>query len=273
MVAFSPLESANDGFKRKITLTFYDTLVDEVITIENRPVPLEADYSTPLGILLSKIREPDIGLGGMLNPGRYAGRVGISMLEPYREDKIPVVMVHGLLSWPVTWMQMFNDLRGDPDIRKNYQFWFFFYPTGLPIMYSASLLRQDLLEMQATFDPGGTHPAFEEMVVICHSLGGLLSRLMVQDSGTAYYDSVFKVPFEELAIAAEEKETIRKIVFFDTMPSIKRVVFIATPHRGSPLADSFIARLGSGFVSLPSDVTDLGDAIAADKEQQVCEEL
>ena len=36
------------------------------------------------------------------------------MLEPYDPNKMPVVMVHGLWSSPVTWMEMFNDLRSDP---------------------------------------------------------------------------------------------------------------------------------------------------------------
>jgi hypothetical protein len=49
-------------------------------------------------------------------------------VEPFDSSKMPVVMVHGLWSSPITWMEMYNDLRSDPEVRKNYQFWFYLYP-------------------------------------------------------------------------------------------------------------------------------------------------
>ena len=69
------------------------------------------------------------------------------MVEPYDPNKIPVLMVHGLWSSPMTWMEMFNDLLAYPDIRSNYQFWFYLYPTGEPFWYSANQLRSDLIEV------------------------------------------------------------------------------------------------------------------------------
>ena len=66
---------------------------------------------------------------------------------------MPVVMVHGLWSSPITWMEMYNDLRSDPQVRENYQFWFYLYPTGQPFWTSATQMREDLAMMRREVDP------------------------------------------------------------------------------------------------------------------------
>ena len=45
---------------------------------------------------------------------------------------------------PATWVPLINDLRSDKEIRRNYQFWFYSYPSGYPYPYSALILRQEL---------------------------------------------------------------------------------------------------------------------------------
>jgi len=261
ILSFSPEDISGGGYSRKITLTFYDSLEREVIEVNDHPIPLEADYSTPLGVLLAKIQSPDYGFEAMLRPDIYLSDAGMIMLEPYRADQIPVVMVHGLYSSPETWVAMFNDLRGDPVIRANYQFWFFRYPTGLPIIYSASLLREELLDMRKTFGGDGGDSNFDKMILIGHSMGGLLTRLMVQDSGSNYYDDVFKVGVEELSMSAEQKELIRDVLFFKALPFVKRAVFIATPHHGSAEAETFIAGLGAGFIQQPRYLKEIGEML------------
>ena len=78
------------------------------------------------------------------------------MVEPYDPAKIPVVMVHGLWSSPLTWMEMFNDLRAFPEIRDQFQFWFYLYPTGQPFWISAAEMRKDLEVLHNTLDPRGS---------------------------------------------------------------------------------------------------------------------
>ncbi|MDO4558483.1 MAG: hypothetical protein Q4C47_05920, partial [Planctomycetia bacterium] len=77
-----------------------------------------------------------IGRSDSSNQGRIAG---LYMVQPYEPGRIPVVMIHGLWSSPMTWIQMFNDLHADPVIRDRYQFWFYLYPTALPYWSSAAL--------------------------------------------------------------------------------------------------------------------------------------
>jgi hypothetical protein len=242
---------------RELSLAFYDTLITDTIEINGREIPLEADFTTPLGMLMTNIQAPDMGFTAMKRSDVYLEQTGISMLEPYREDKIPVVMVHGLMSSPQTWVNMFNDLRGDPEIRDNYQFWMFLYPTGLPIIYSASLLRNDLFAIQQQYDPDGSNPNFNQMVLVAHSLGGLLSHIVNQDSGDTYWDEIFTLPFMDIPLSDTNRDFIKPIMFFDRPRFVKRIVFLASPHRGSKVADSLIGQIGAGMITQPKEVVDL----------------
>ncbi|MEN6308227.1 MAG: alpha/beta hydrolase [Anaerohalosphaeraceae bacterium] len=255
VLLFDPIQKGQTP-SRNIRLVFYDSLVTESITIQNRQVPLEADYTTPLGLQLRKTNPFQTGLHNLISSDVELKNAGIYMLEPYRPDKIPVLMVHGLMSSPSTWAGIFNDLRGDPQLRKRYQFWFFMYPTGLPIGYSTSLLRDQLNAVRALYDPNGVNPNFNQMVMMGHSMGGLLTRGMVQDSGTTYWDSFFKEPFETINLDPNTKEQIKNIMFFEHQSCVKRVIFVATPHRGSPMADTWYTKLFSGLIEMPVTVSD-----------------
>jgi len=255
VLLFDPIQKSQTT-SRNIRLVFYDSLVTDSITIQNQQVPLEADFTTPLGLQLRKTNPFQTGLHNLISSDVELKNAGIYMLEPYQPDKIPVLMVHGLMSSPSTWAGLFNDLRGDPQLRKRYQFWFFMYPTGLPIGYSTSLLRDQLKAIRALYDPNSDNPNFNQMVIMGHSMGGLLTRGMVQDSGTTYWDSFFKEPFETINMDPNTKELLKNIMIFEHQPYVKRVIFVATPHRGSPMADTWYTRLFSGLIELPTTVSD-----------------
>ena len=176
---------------------------------------------------------------------------GVSLLGPYMRGKIPVVFVHGLWSNPCSWRHMIEDLEADAALRDRYQFWTFGYSTGDPLPYSASLLRRDLDEVRRKFDPDGTDAAFDRMVVVGHSMGGLLTKMMVQDSGTRVWQLISDRPFEELAGEPDDRDLFRRALFFKPRPEVRRVVFIATPHRGSRVDRGRLGHLGSRLVRLP----------------------
>ncbi|MHC4280562.1 MAG: esterase/lipase family protein [Planctomycetota bacterium] len=261
LLSFGERELLDGKPHRKVKLAFYDPMQTEQVSIEGHQIPLEADYSTPLGVMLAKMEGKGGGIAGMFKSDEYADFAGIYMLEPLSLEKIPVVMVHGLMSEPATWVEMFNDLRGRKEIRENYQFWFFKYPTGLPVPYSSSILRRDLLEIYSKYNPDGENPYFNNMVLLGHSMGGLLSRMMMQDSGTVIWDSIFTEPIDEIALDEEEKEPLREIAFFESLPFVKRTIFASTPHRGSDLADKWFTKIGAGLIHLPDAVTNIDEDI------------
>ena len=58
----------------------------------------------------------------LFNPEYAPETHGFFMLEPFDPDKIPVIFVHGFWSSATTWIHMLNDLRGDAEINKKFQF-------------------------------------------------------------------------------------------------------------------------------------------------------
>ena len=270
VLSFEKREIINGKPDRKANLEFYDTMQTTSALIEGHQVPLEADYSTPLGLMLAKMESKGGGLIGMLDSDEYADFAGIYMLEPLSLKKTPVLMVHGLLSSPATWVEMFNDLRGQKEIRENYQFWFFKYPTGLPVVYSSSILRKQLREVYSEYDPQGQNPYFNNLIVVGHSMGGLLSRTMMQDSKDIYWDTIFKNPIDTVPVSDKDKEFLKEMLFFEQNPAIKRVVFISTPHRGSDWADKWFTRIGAGLIDLPGTIKGAsGDLMSIGQEELV----
>ena len=244
-------ERIDDGKRRVVTLDLLDPMRVDQVSLANASRPISSDLTTPLAFYFTSIPLPTITQVGLLRPGALEKETGLYMLHPYEPGKIPVVLVHGLWSSPDTWHQALDKLRGDPDLRDRYQFWVYFYPTGDPFLYSATKLRQSLNDVRATLDPKRTDPAFDQTVLIGHSMGGLLTRLMLVDSGTTFWDSIANRPFGDLKSGPGQKELISKVFFFNKNPTISRVIFIATPHRGSTLSGALIGRLGNALIRLP----------------------
>jgi pimeloyl-ACP methyl ester carboxylesterase len=242
---------ADLGAQRCGRLELYNPLHVQRIQVAEYAVPLETDLTTPLAFFLSKTDLEEVELRGFFRPDSLRNRTGIYLFEPYQPGKIPVVMVHGLLSSPLTWTPLFNELQGDPAIRKNYQFWFYLYPTGDPYLETAADLHQVLQQLRSELDPQGRDPALGKMVLVGHSMGGLVSKLMTIRSGDTFWRLVSKEPFEDLKGAAADRDELRRVFFFEEDPAVKRVIFLGTPHHGSKLSPSLPARLLASFIRLP----------------------
>lgn len=250
-------QEAGDG-QYRATLELHDPLVHDAVPVANRPVPLESDLTTPLAYFLSQphLQKLDISTVGVLNPEKIKPLQGIYMLEPYRPNRIPVVMVHGLWSSPITWMEMFNDLRGSPELRDRYQFWFYLYPTGQPFWYSAAQFRSELARLRENLDPYHQQPVLDQMVLVGHSMGGLVSRLQTLESGEDFWHTVSDQSFQLVNASLEERQTLDHTFFFRPNPSIRRVITIATPHRGSSFSNDTTQYLGSKLIELPKRMLD-----------------
>ena len=239
---------------RVARLYFYDTRHIEAIDLNGVQVPLAADFTAPFGLLMSRTVLKSIGLSQTFASEHWLDEAGFYMTEPFAPHKIPVITVHGLLSSPITWINLQNDLMDDPVLRQHYQIWHFFYPAGLPILVSAQLLREKLEELYTFFDPHGQFPALRNAVVIAHSMGGLLTKTAVSDSGDQLWERTFQKAPADLALSAALRQQLDRLLRFRRAPFISRVVFIAVPHRGSLLAESFAGRMGRMLIAVPATV-------------------
>jgi pimeloyl-ACP methyl ester carboxylesterase len=146
---------------------------------------------------------------------------------------------------------MINTLRGDAEIRKNYQFWFYSYPSGYPYPYSAALLRKEL-------DAIGKRYPMKKMVVIGHSMGGCISRLLITDTGDRLWRDIFKKGPAETRLSPATKQLAEDAVIFSHRKEVGRVIFIAAPLKGSNLASLSIVRWVSGLIRTPGNLLSAG---------------
>ncbi len=247
-------------------LEFHDPIREPAMSWQAVPngtaLPLAYDMTVPLARQFHVANLNLLGALGVLFPSEYNGRTGIFMLDPYEPGKIPVVFVHGLMSSPEAWDNAMNDLRGDPELRKRYQFWMFFYSTGNPILASGARFRKSLRELRTRLDPEAKDPAFDRMVLIGHSMGGLLSRLAISNSGQALWNTASRVPPEQIEMDPQLKELMVQALIFEPVPMVSRVIFVSTPHHGSPLGDEFVGRLASSMIRVPSDILQIRKTLA-----------
>lgn len=242
-------------------LELHDPLAASDVQMAHRLVPLQSDLSTALAHLLDSEQFKEKTRPNLLNWESDTPNRGIYMLEPFDPNRIPVLMVHGLWSSPVTWMPMFNDLRSFQELRKNYQFWFYHYPTGQPFWLSATQLRSDLAELRQRLDGDHRYPALDQMVVVGHSMGGLVSRMQTIESGQEFWRILSDRPFEEVQGKPEDVDNLSREVFFHPNPSIRRVVTIGTPHRGSAFANDTTRWLGRKLINLPTVMVSTGQSL------------
>ena len=247
----------------RATLDLYNTYDVATTTIGGKTVPLETDDTAVLAYVLASPeiweRELKAFFSGVFSE---ATPTQLASIDVYRPGRIPVVFVHGTASSAGRWGDMVNDLLDDPRIRERYQFWFFTYDTGNPVLYSAALLREALRDALHKLDPAGVDPALSEIVVIGHSQGGLLTKAMVVDTGDRVWNAIANKPLDQIDLSPERRELLREAVFIKPVPNVRRVVFIATPHRGSYLTEYPVTELLGRFLTLPVRIVQTGVELA-----------
>jgi pimeloyl-ACP methyl ester carboxylesterase len=252
------------GDVRDCTLDLLDPVQIRSVIQGNTILSIEANLTTPLAYMWSKTDLSRYRWTGLLRPGDASERAGLMLLRPYEPNKIPVVMVHGLASSPLAWIPMINELLREPKIQMKYQFLLYVYPTGMPVPIAAAGLRDALLDAQRQFEGDTSRPYFEQMVLLGHSMGGLLSHAMVVDSADRFWRLNTDRPFNEIAGPPKVLEEIKHYTFFQALPFVQRVVFLATPHRGSEYSRRPIGRVSSSLISEPDKYSDLLNQLIKD---------
>lgn len=242
--------ATSSGWKPR--LDFYDPLRESQVQLAGGPAPLAADVTAPLA--RDGVTARQAWLDPFLRPAGGGADDALGMLEPFQPNKIPVIFVHGLLSDPLVWYDMVNELQGQTYLRSRYQIWLFRYDTGLPFVTSAAVLRRQLAEVQALFNPYGADAAASNIVVVGHSMGGMVAKMQVTYSGDTLWAAAANVPIQQIRTDAASRDMLVDRFFFNPRDEVTRVVYIGTPHLGSVWARRAVGRIGSALVE-PSPVS------------------
>ncbi|MFZ4484628.1 MAG: esterase/lipase family protein [Chthoniobacterales bacterium] len=230
---------------KRAVITFLDPFAKETVQLDRTTYRLAADSTSSLSLTFAELQPRRRELLTLFKPRAFEGPPRLSQLQAYDPKKIPVLLVHGLSDSPATWVPTIAYLRGNAAIRRNYQFWFFAYPSGRPYPLSAAELRRELALIRKQ------HPNQRDAVVIGHSMGGMISRLLITDSGTKLWDSFFQMPENKIPLPPEARARLVDSLVFKPVPRISRVIFVSASHRGSRLAVDFWGRVGSAIISNP----------------------
>lgn len=241
---------------RSAIIEIHDPLHEETARLNGHAFPLGADFTAPLGLALAKESPRKLEIARLLRPQKYAETARLARLQPYEPAKIPVICVHGLADSVATWTPMINALRADPEIRSRYQFWFYSYPSGYPYPHSAAIMRRQLDEI------GAAYPGHKKAVLIGHSMGGIISRTMLTDSGMTIWNTFFRKPPAQSQLSASSRKTLSDALIFKPRNDVARVIFIAAPHRGSELATNWVGRIGSSLVKGPTTLMKIAEETA-----------
>lgn len=217
--------------------------------------PLAADWTAPNEFFWQMCQLDDLRFMNVFLPDRFTEETGLYFIQPYDPDKIPLVMVHGLVSSPDAFKAVINHLSPEPWFRENYQVWLYNYPTGNPWSFSARHFRDAMNEACQHARGKGGGKNLERMVIAAHSMGGLLTRASVTDPGNAFYDAWFNEPADRLEVADDTRRLIHDTFLYQPLEEPDRVVFMAVPHRGSPLATWRPAMWISKLIRLPKTLT------------------
>ena len=216
---------------------------------------LAADWTAPNAFFWHMCELDDLKIQNVILPERYMQETAIYFVQPYDPEKIPLVFVHGLVSSPDAFKNMINELAPEPWFRENYQIWLYNYPTGNPWLFSSMKFREIMRETCSYARTKGNDRNLKRMVVVAHSMGGLLTRSSVTDPKTVLHDSLVKKPADPSAIPDTTRSLIRDTTLYQPLAEPNRVVFLAVPHRGSPTANWRISQWISRLIRLPKSLT------------------
>jgi len=228
---------------------------EPIVTLDQTRERLAVDWSAAAALYWHLSDLDDGSLLKLFLPTRFTDHTGLIFATPYTPEKIPVVLIHGLNSSPGTFKTLYNDLMGQKWFRDNYQVLVFSYPTGIGWPYNAAKFRRQVRLARDYAAEKGSLAQWDKMVIVSHSMGGVITRASLVQPGDRFYRASYDRPLADLRVSDSTRHAIKAVRLYDPLKSPARVIFMAVPHRGSPLADRpFFHWLGS-IVRLPKTLT------------------
>ncbi|WP_022973983.1 esterase/lipase family protein [Xanthomonas maliensis] len=237
----------------EVTLEALDPLHDVSARFGAYQVPLAGNFTAGYGVWLARAGFAQRSVQNFFDLGQGSHGPQVFMLQPYDPNRRVLLLLHGLVSSPDAWVNVANEILGDAALRARYQIWLAYYPTNLPLPYTHLALRRTIEQALRRFDPAGTHAASHDMVLVGHSMGGILARLMVSSS---HGDALWQRLFGDLPAGSAEAALVRRklgpLLEFEPMPAVGRAVFIAAPQRGTPVANGALVGMLRALIELPA---------------------
>ena len=238
-------------------LSAYDPYLSARATLGGYTVPLAGDFSAGYGVWMARSGFAEQSLRTLFGMAHGIDRPHIFLTQPYDPNRRVLVLLHGLASSPEAWVNLANELLGDEHLRARYQIWLVYYPTNLPIAYNHLQIRKGLQQALDHFDPQRRSASAHDMVLVGHSMGGVLARLMVSSSDG---DRLWQRLFGNATLAPQAMQTLRDklspMLHFEPMPEVSEAIFLASPHRGTPHATGILGSLVGGLIGLPARILD-----------------
>ncbi|MEM9281523.1 MAG: alpha/beta hydrolase [Verrucomicrobiota bacterium] len=240
-------------------LVLFDPTKQDSVRLGSREVPLSANYTASFARVVNDRQHLFKDVPALLKFEKFADHMGLHRVSAFDPDKQPCVLIHGINSSPSTWDVTLNEFYRDPKVRERYEFWTFGYPTGASIPFMAAELRDSIEKMRWFRRSNGA--ASDSIVVVGHSMGGVLAKSLTLGSGDEEWNHLFNVPIDELRVSSRDRENLRRIIYYDPVAEIEKVVMCSTPHRGSRVAEKPGSRLVASLIQLPAQITNIGSEL------------
>ena len=246
---------------RQLDIHLYNPYQTETVNILNDDYPLAANFSAGYGLWLAENQLDSVGYLNLITRQPEERLPKLFMLEPYDPDKRVLIMLHGLASSPATWVNLTNDILNDDKLRDNYQVWQIFYPTNLPILENRYQIQRLINSTYDKTDPEGQNRASRNSVIVSHSMGAIIARMMLSDDNLVNdldklndQDTLSnneKQKIRDALKASFGEEELKKRFELQTLPQVDTAVFLSAPFRGTDYADRWFTRALRRIVYLP----------------------
>lgn len=248
---------------KEFQIKAYDPYKYEQVNIGNKNYALAANFSAPYGLWLAQNNLGKSAYLSLIDRDEKLTMPHLYMLEPYNPNKKVIVLVHGLASSPEAWIRLTNDIMGDSVLREHYQVWQVFYSTNMPIIESRFQIYSILNQ---TFDKVAANaPAKKDAVLVGHSMGGIIARLLVSQADTTQ-DALKMMSSRQLG-QYRNIPVVKNRLVMDDIPNFSRAIFLAAPHRGTAFADRWFTKAARKIIKLPGAfLSAMGDVITQEED-------
>lgn len=230
---------------------FFNPYNTASVTIAGRDYPLYANFSSGYAKWLAENRFNRLALANMVIKGDVR-LPELYMLEPYNPNKEVIIMLHGLASSPATWVQLTNSLLADPVLREHYQVWQVFYATNLPMLENRYQIQQLINDAFDQVDSHAHDKASHNAVIIAHSMGAVIARLMLSDDDLTTQLPIVSDPAKLNQLS---QSTLAEHLQLSALSQVDTAVFISAPFRGTDYAERWFTRGLRKAIHLPLGIT------------------